>query len=43
MLPRPLGFCESHRQNPAMVTEMDRLLDDYNHADTARILNADDR
>jgi hypothetical protein len=39
MLPRPLSFCESHRQNPAMVTEMDRLLDDCNYADTARILN----
>jgi len=39
MLPRPLSFCESHRQNPAMVAEMDRLLDDYNYADTARILN----
>ena len=39
MLPKPLSFCESHRQNPDMVTEMDRLLDDYNYADTARILN----
>ena len=39
MLPKPLSFCESHRQNPAMVAEMDRLLDDYNYADTARILN----
>lgn len=38
-LPRPLSFCESHRQNPAMVGEMDRLLDNYNYADTARILN----
>ena len=39
LLPKPLSFCESHRQNPAMVAEMDRLLDDYNYADTARILN----
>jgi hypothetical protein len=39
MLPKPLRFCERHRQNPAMVAEMDRLLDDYNYADTARILN----
>ena len=38
-LPRPLSFCESHKQNPAMVAEMDRLLEDYNYADTARILN----
>lgn len=38
MLPRPLSSCES-RQNPAMVAEMDRLLDDYNYADIARILN----
>jgi hypothetical protein len=39
MLPRPLGYCEIHKQNPAMVAEMDRLLDDYNYADVARILN----
>lgn len=39
MLPLPLSFCESHRQSAAMVAEMDRLLDDYNYADTARILN----
>jgi hypothetical protein len=39
MLPRPLSYCESHKQNPAMVAEMDRLLDDYNFADVARILN----
>ena len=39
MLPRPLSFCESHKQNPEMVAEMDRLLEDHNYADTARILN----
>jgi hypothetical protein len=39
MLPRPLSFCESHKQNPAMVAELDRLLDDHNYADVARILN----
>jgi len=39
MLPRPLSYCESHKQNPAMVAEMDRLLDDHNYADVARILN----
>jgi len=39
ILPRPLSYCESHMQNPAMVAEMDRLLDDYNYADVARILN----
>src|SRR5580700_8110343 len=38
MLPRPLSFCESHKQNPAMVAEMHRLLDDFNYADVARIL-----
>ena len=38
-LPRPLRFCETHRQNPEMVAEMDRLLEDYTYADTARILN----
>ena len=36
MLPRPLSHCENRKQNPA---EMDRLLDNYNYADTARILN----
>jgi hypothetical protein len=34
-----VSFCESHKQNPAMVAEMDRLLDDFNYADVARILN----
>ena len=27
MLLRPLSFCGSHKQNPAMVAEMDRLLE----------------
>jgi hypothetical protein len=31
LLPKPLSFCESHRQDPAMVAELDRLLDDYNY------------
>ena len=39
MLPRPLSYCETHMQNPAMVAEMDRLLDNYNYADVARIPN----
>ncbi len=39
ILPRPVSYCESHKQNPEMVAEMDRLLDDYNYADVARILN----
>src|SRR6516162_7074848 len=39
MLPRPLSYCESHKQNPAMIAELDRLLDDHNYADVARILN----
>jgi hypothetical protein len=39
MLPLPLSYCESRKQNPAMVAEMDRLLNDYNYADVARILN----
>ena len=39
MLPRPVSYCESHKQNPVMVAEMDRLLDHYNYADVARILN----
>lgn len=39
VLPRPLSYWESHKQNPEMVAEMNRLLEDYNYADTARILN----
>jgi hypothetical protein len=39
LLPRPLSYCESHKQSPALVAEMDRLLNDYNYADVARILN----
>jgi len=39
LLPKPLSFCESHKQNTAMVAEMDRLLESHNYADTARILN----
>jgi hypothetical protein len=39
MMPRPLSYCESHMQNPTMVAELDRLLDDYNYADVARMLN----
>jgi hypothetical protein len=39
MLPRPLSHWESHKQNPEMVAEMNRLMEDYNYADTARILN----
>ena len=38
-LPRPLSYCESHKQNPAMVAELDRLFDDHNYAEVARILN----
>ena len=38
-LPRPLSYCESHKQNPAMVAEMDRFLEDHNYSDVARILN----
>src|SRR5712691_1416383 len=38
-LPRPLSHCGSHKQNPAMVAAMDRLLEGHNYADTARILN----
>src|SRR5437016_3564206 len=39
MLPRPLSFCESHKQNPALVAEMDHLLNDHNYGDVARILH----
>ncbi|HEX4166970.1 MAG TPA: recombinase family protein [Bryobacteraceae bacterium] len=39
MLPRPLSYFESHKQNPQMVAGMDRLLEEYNYADVAGILN----
>jgi hypothetical protein len=39
IVPRPLSFCESHKQNPEMVAEMDRLLEHYNYGAVARILN----
>jgi hypothetical protein len=37
--PRPLNYGESRKQNPEMVAEMDRLLENYNYADVAQILN----
>jgi DNA invertase Pin-like site-specific DNA recombinase len=39
VLPRPLSFCESHKQSPALVAEMDRLLENHNYSDVAQILN----
>ncbi len=39
ILPLPLSHCEGHKQNPEMVTEMDRLLQNYNYGETARPLN----
>ena len=39
IVPRPLRFCESRKQNPKMVAEMDRLLEHYKYGDVARILN----
>jgi Recombinase/Recombinase zinc beta ribbon domain/MerR HTH family regulatory protein len=42
ILPRPLNYGESRKQNPEMVAEMDHLLDHYNYADVARILNQRD-
>jgi DNA invertase Pin-like site-specific DNA recombinase len=39
MLPRPLNYCEARKQNPDLIAEMDRLLDEHNYGDVARILN----
>lgn len=39
VLPVPLKSFEARRQNPEMIAQMDRLLDDYNYLDVARILN----
>ena len=38
-IPRPLNYCQARKQNPDLISEMDRLLDDYNYEDVARILN----
>jgi len=38
-LPRPRGYCEARKQSPALVAQIDRLLDDYNYGEVARILN----
>jgi DNA invertase Pin-like site-specific DNA recombinase len=39
VLPVPLKSFEARRQNPEMIAQMDRLLDDYNYRDIARILD----
>ena len=38
-IPRSLGYCQARKQSPELLREMDRLLDDYNYEDVARILN----
>jgi hypothetical protein len=39
MLPRPQSYCEARKQKPKLIAEMDRLLEDHNDGDVARILN----
>jgi DNA invertase Pin-like site-specific DNA recombinase len=39
VLPVPLKSFEARKQNPEMIAQMDRLLDDYNYRDVARVLN----
>jgi hypothetical protein len=38
-LPAPRKYYEARKQSPEMIAEMDRLLDDHNYRDIARILN----
>ena len=39
MFPRPLSYSEARKQKPELIAEMDRLLEDHNYRDVARILN----
>lgn len=39
ILPKPLSYGEARKHSPELVAEMDRLLDEYNYADVARLLN----
>jgi len=39
-LPRPLGYFQARKHSPALVAEIDRLLDDHTYSGIARILNA---
>jgi DNA invertase Pin-like site-specific DNA recombinase len=36
---RPLGYFQARKQRPALIAEMDRLLENYNYGDVARMLN----
>ena len=38
-IPRPLSYCQARKQRPELIREMDRLLEDYNYTEVARILN----
>jgi hypothetical protein len=37
---RPLGYFQSRKQSPALITEIDRLLDHHNYREIAALLNA---
>ena len=39
-IPRPLGYFQSRKQSPALITEIDRLLDHHNYREVAALLNA---
>jgi len=39
-LPRPLGYCQSRKQSPVLIAEIDRLLEDHNYGEIAAMLNA---
>jgi len=38
-IPRPLNYFQARKHSPDLIREMDRLLEDYNYKDVARILN----
>ena len=38
-VPRALSFCQARKLSQELLREIDRLLDDYNYEDVARILN----
>ena len=39
-LPRPLGYFQACKHSPALIAEIDHLLDDHTYSEIARILNA---
>jgi len=39
-VPRPLGYFQSRKQSPSLISEIDQLLDHHNYSEIAVLLNA---